>query len=166
MHGKNLERWRCGDLPVITESLKFAAKQGLEFVEDRLTPAGQEWIKGSIVTLMTHYYVANLPEHVHSAIASDWLEDLGGFPAWAISEARKEWRQNNKRKPTPGDMFELCQKATSKENAMMLQCNLIVAASLTPAPKPELTEEQIEARNAEISEIVAKAKKNLSMGGV
>jgi len=161
-HGKEFGLWKCGDLPVITDAIKVAAEQGRVFVEGRLTLAQPDWIKGAVVTLLTHYYVADLPEHVHAAVSSDWLEDLGGYPDWAISEARREWRQNNKRKPTPGHLVELCNKAVSKDKAMLRQCIAILDAPITPEPEPELTEEEQAARDEEISKVVAEAKKNLS----
>lgn len=161
-HGKEFDLWKCGNLPVITETIKVAAKTAQIFVEERLTSADPELIKGAIATLLTHYYVGNLPEHVHEAISSDWLEDLGNYPDWAISQARKEWRQNNKRKPTPGHMVELCNKAISKDQALLRQCRAILNAPLTPEPEPELTEEERSARAMEISRVVAEAKKNLT----
>ena len=163
-HGKEFDLWKCGELPVITYDLKIAAKAGEVLVQEWLAPATPELIKGAIVTLLTHYYVADLPAHLHAAISSDWLEDLGEYPAWAISEARKEWRQNNKRKPTPGHMVELCNKAVSKDKAMLRQCRAITAAPITPEPEPELTEEQIEEQHKRVSEVVAEAKRNLTGG--
>lgn len=163
-HGRKWDLWKCGELPVVTDAIKVAAEQGRIFVEERLAPADAEWTKGAISTLLTHYYVGNLPEHVHAAISSDWLEDLGKYPDWAISQARKEWRQNNKRKPTPGHMVELCNKAVSKDMAMLRQCKAIIAAPMPPVPKPEPTEEERKARNAEIENVVAEAKKNLTGG--
>lgn len=163
-HGKHFELWKCGDIPVITDALKVAAEQGRLFIEARLAPAQPDWIKGAIVTLLTHYYVADLPEHVHAAVSSDWLEDLQEYPAWAISEARTEWRQNNKRKPTPGHMRELCNKAVSKDKAMLRQCVMILDARITPEPEPELTEEEITVRDEEINQVVADAKKHLTEG--
>lgn len=163
-HGKEFDLWKCGNLPVITEEIKLAAKAGQIFVEERLAPADSEWTRGAISTLLTHYYVSNLPEHAHQAISSDWLEDLGEYPDWAISQARKEWRQNNKRKPTPGHIVELCNKAISKDKAMLRQCRAIIAAPITPEPEAEFTEEERAARNAEISKIITDAKKNLTGG--
>lgn len=161
-HGKKWDMWKCGNLPVITEEIKLAAKAGQIFVEERLAPADAEWTKGAVSTLLTHYYVGNLPEHVHAAISSDWLEDLGDYPDWAISQARKEWRQNNKHKPTPGHMVELCNKAVSKDMVMLRQCKAILAAPITPEPGPEMTEEECAARNVEIEKIIAEAKRNLT----
>lgn len=148
-------------MPIITTEIKQAALQAKVLIAENLTPANPEGIKAAIFTLLQHYYVSDLPEQIHQAIASDWMRCLEKYPAWAIEAARIDWLQNNKRKPTPSEMGGLCDKAVSKDKAMLRQCERIIKEPLTPEPEPEMTDEEREAMKKRISDIVAKAKREL-----
>ena len=58
--------------------------------------------------LLAHYWTTNEPQEVRRAIAEDWLEDLGEFPAEVVEAACREWRQTQSRRPTPADIRTLC----------------------------------------------------------
>lgn len=58
--------------------------------------------------LLAHYWTTNEPQEVRRAIAEDWLEDLGEFPAGVVEAACREWRRTQTRRPTPADIRTLC----------------------------------------------------------
>jgi len=72
------------------------------------TPATRKWIAARIVTLLSHYFVAQQEASVADAVAEDWCSILDDYPAWAIANACRWWlgRENPRRhcKPIPGDV--------------------------------------------------------------
>lgn len=162
IRGKYFDRWTVGKLPVITLETKSAAEQSIVVISQNLIPANPEGTKAAIFTLMQHYYVSDLPEQVHLAIATDWIACLVEYPAWAIEKSRIDWMKNNKRKPTPSEIVNLCDKAISKDKAMKRQCELILEAEFTPPPKQELNPEEHEKMKKRIDDILKTVKKNLT----
>lgn len=104
----------------------------LAMCERLKTPATPKWITGRVASIMLHYYVADLPPHFQKAIASDWVEELIGYPAWAIKAAFAWWisRENKKntRRPIPGEITEYAH-------------NELVAARVAEAKVKRLTRE-------------------------
>lgn len=49
-----------------------------------------------------------MPEALQAMVASDWLDDLGEFPAPMVGEACQIWRRTERRKPTPADIRSIC----------------------------------------------------------
>jgi len=88
-------------------------RQQLDEVSADLAPADSEWLLGRVFTLLQHYRSARdpLPPVVEQAIAQDWVEDLAEFPAWAIAEAVREWRQTQKFAPKICEIRERCHRA-------------------------------------------------------
>ena len=158
MRGRDFDRWTTGELPVITEETKIAAKQALAVISENLTPANPEGTKAAIFALLQHYYVSDLPPQVHQAIATDWIHCLADYPAWSIEQARIDWMKNNRRKPTPGEIVNLCDKAISKDRAMKKQCKNIIAVPLTPKPEPEMTPQEHAESIKRVREMVKKIK--------
>lgn len=74
------------------------------------TPATRRWIAGRVMTLLSHYFVAQQDASVVEAVADDWCSMLDGYPAWAIANACRWWmsRENPRKhvKPLPGDIQE------------------------------------------------------------
>lgn len=69
-----------------------------------------KWLAGRIVTLLSHYYVAEIHPSAMEAIAKDWTKELADLPEWAINDACHWWvsRHNPKRakRPLPGDISD------------------------------------------------------------
>lgn len=84
------------------------AKKIREVCRELRQPAKEAWTLERIFTLLTHYYVSDLPEQVAVRIADDWFSVLDGLPDWAIERACRWWlsADNPKRrnKPMPGDI--------------------------------------------------------------
>lgn len=79
----------------------------------RIEPPAQPSLNDRLIaervsTLLSHYWTAADPVEVRRAQIGDWLEDLAEFAAPVVSEAAKEWRQENTRRPSPGDIRLLC----------------------------------------------------------
>lgn len=72
------------------------------------TPATGKWIAGRVVTLLSHYFVAQQDASIAEAVAEDWCAMLEVYPAWALSNACRWWMGlDNPRKhckPLPGDI--------------------------------------------------------------
>jgi hypothetical protein len=72
------------------------------------TPAPRKWIAGRVVTLLSHFFVAQQEAAVVEAVADDWCAILDKYPAWAIANACRWWlsRENPRKhcKPLPGDI--------------------------------------------------------------
>jgi len=155
------DAWVCGKLPEITGETKQAARECIVIINERLMPAPENGIKTAIYALLQHFFVKDLPEQVHQMIATDWLHCLNDYPSWAIEKARLCWLQSSSRKPSPADIVSLCSKAVSKDRAMRRQCEAVVDAPLTSPSEPEITQEEQEAMQERISDIVNAAKQHM-----
>ncbi len=119
-------------------------------------PAPGKWISGRIVTLLSHYFVAQTDQRVVEAMATDWVETLRKYPAWAIHNAcrwwisaENEWRH---RKPLPGDIEDRCKI----ELAPVRAAKIMTALGPTPDPEPirQIAPEDVERRKAVAEEIM------------
>ena len=72
------------------------------------TPCTRKWVAARVVTLLSHYFVAQQESAVVDAIAEDWVATLETYPAWALANACRWWiSKDNKdrhRRPMPGDI--------------------------------------------------------------
>lgn len=77
-------------------------------------PADRHWTSGCVATLLSHYFVAHMPEGAMRAAADVWLSELRAYPAWSIESAARWWvsRENpdRKRKPLPGDISDIAHR--------------------------------------------------------
>lgn len=106
-------------------------------------PAPRSWIASRVVTLLSHYFVAQQEAAVAEAVAEDWCAMLSDYPAWALAEAARWWmsHENSRKhlKPLPGDI-------QARAHALMEPvrvARLLVARGVVekPAPRPHLVEE-------------------------
>jgi hypothetical protein len=67
-------------------------------------PVAEGWLKARIATLLSHYYHATNDVNINMAVATDWVDCLRVFPQAAIEKACAQWRDTEKRKPTPSDI--------------------------------------------------------------
>ena len=85
----------------------------------------REWIGGRAVTLLAHYWRENDPVQLTAAIGKDWADVLEGLPQEAIQRACVQYqREEPRRKPTPGAIYQLARKAMPTPRAV-------------PQPEPE-----------------------------
>ncbi|HLZ10576.1 MAG TPA: hypothetical protein VKT80_18465 [Chloroflexota bacterium] len=101
--------WR----PSLPDSAALAELKQVELeLAGVLDPAPRQWLTARIYSLLSHYPGKPLAQAVEMAIGFDWVEDLEGFPAWAVQEAARQWRRNkeNKWRPAPGEMMDLCER--------------------------------------------------------
>lgn len=155
------DQYHVRQLPRITGELKQAARDSLPIVEESLVPARPEFIKGATVASMLHFYVAELPPAVSDAIAGQWVKCLAEYPPWAVDDAFIAYLKNNpKRKPTPGDINDICKRLVSKARALRMLCNRIIDAPLYEE-EPEETPEDRDASKKRVSDMVAAVKRNL-----
>lgn len=72
--------------------------------------ADSRWIAQRVVSLLSHYFVAEIHPAAMEKVASDWTRQLELYPEWAIEAACDWWvsRHNPKRrqKPVPGDIAD------------------------------------------------------------
>ena len=90
-----------------------------------------------ISTLLSHYWTANEDAALREAQLSDWLDDLGEFPAAVVKEAIAEWRRGQTKRPTPADIRSICKE--------MKPLRLASAA-------PQITDEQPAERNRRVQD--------------
>ena len=99
------------DMPAVTASDLVDLRRQLSLVERAMTPVESPRLLARVLALLAQYRDAGLPATVEQAVAEDFLEDLGEFPAWAIDEACRQWRRHPTKyryKPLCGDIRTLC----------------------------------------------------------
>lgn len=73
-----------------------------------MKPAAEEWVRGRVATLLSHFYVTDMEEYQIAALAGDWIAALrieGNLPpSWALQAACVKWLATNKNKPKPSDI--------------------------------------------------------------
>ena len=89
-----------------------ALRRQMAMVNAAMAPADPGAILARVLALLSHYRDrVPLPTQVEAAIAEDWADDLGEFPAHVVAEAARRWRRHPTKyrfKPLPGDIRALC----------------------------------------------------------
>lgn len=154
--------FKAGQLPEITQGVKDNAKLVLHRTEQHLAAGAKQDILGHIFLLLQHYYTAELPKAVYDGLAGQWYEVLKELPEWAVKQAVTDYLSNDSagKKPVPGMIKELGNKAASKYYAVAHQCRKIIAAPLTE--KETMTEEERAAMRERIAQVLAETKQKLS----
>lgn len=71
----------------------------------------REWIGGRIATLLLHYWREDDSNELNREIGKDWASVLEGLSQDAIVKACIQYmREEARRKPTPGAIYELAKK--------------------------------------------------------
>lgn len=78
-------------------------------VERVARPAGEEWTRGRLATLLSHYWIDKGPDELKEAVANDWVAIVMGEPCppdWAINKACLAWLggKDARKKPLPGEI--------------------------------------------------------------
>ena len=83
----------------------------------------REWIGGRVITLLSHYWREDDPTELTAAIGADWADVLEGFPQHILQKACIRYqRENPRRKPTPGAIYDLAMKLMPKPQ--IVRCNV------------------------------------------
>lgn len=127
---------------------------------DRLSvPVTSNWLNGRIATLLSHFWVLNMPAPLMEAAADDWHETLAEYPAWAIANACRWWiSAANPRhgfKPTPGQI----EARVREETAPIRGAEILLGLGVQRAePQPErevITAEVMAERREAAARIIA-----------
>ena len=92
------------DLPEMAEVEKTVAALS--------EPCNAAWCMARVAALLSPYYDKDTPPAVRKMEAEDWLEELGGYPQWAIERAVRWWKSaenaDRRKKPLEGDIAARC----------------------------------------------------------
>ncbi len=156
--------YKAGQLPEITEGVKDNAKLVLFRTEQHLAAGAKQDILGHVFLLLQHYYTAELPKAVYDGLAGQWYEVLKELPEWAVKQAVTDYLSQDSvgKKPVPGMILELANKAASKYYAVAHQCRRIIAAPLTE--KDTMTEEEKAAMRERVAKVLEETKRVLAGG--
>lgn len=118
------------------------------------TPAPGKWIAARVMTLLSHYFVAQQDASVTEAVAEDWCTILEEYPAWAIANAVHWWmgRGNQRRhcKPLPGDIQDRAHVEMQRVRAAQITMSRGIASQQREPERPPITDED-RARRAKVA---------------
>jgi hypothetical protein len=77
------------------------------------------WIKGRAATLLSHYWREDDDPALLAAIGKDWADVLEGIPQEYIQRACIQYQRDEpRRKPTPGAIYEVARALMPKPRAV------------------------------------------------
>lgn len=103
---------KTGAGAMISAQELVALRERRDILGRHLAPAGRADLLARILALLSHYRSDAHAPQVEQIIASDWAEDLGQYPLWAINAAARTWRREQKFKPQIAEMRTLCERIT------------------------------------------------------
>lgn len=125
------------------------------------TPAPAKWVTGRIASLLSQYYIAELPANslnarkaeisadIMTSIADDWYSELKVFPAWSIAKAVRWWigkdNPDRRKKPMAGDIAERAQKELGPIIVARTAVKIFDRghlATIAPPPKERISKER------------------------
>lgn len=107
-----------------------AAARALATIDHEiLAPVDPGWLLARLLALFAHCPPRSNPldPAVERMVASDWAEDLGEYPQWAVDQAVRIWRRTKKWRPTIMEMRALCDEAVATERTMAERLRQIAA---------------------------------------
>jgi hypothetical protein len=130
-------------------------------------PAPKNWLAVRVTALLSHSYVSDLEVPVGKIVASDWLDSLSIFPAWAVQEACTVWLRTQAKRPTIFGISELCQQSFgvveyARQKAM--RGPGLRPWEQAPAERPEVTEGDRAKRGAQIGDVLKKMQAKVEAG--
>lgn len=167
MQDSETGRYTLGELPTVTQELKERARIIKIRTEKHLAPAEKTVILGHVDLMLRHYYVdGKLSAAIMEGMWLQWGKVLENYPGWAIEQAVTEYLANDDkgRKPVPGQIRALCNKAISKYRALIVQCDRVEMEKVQPVT-PKLTPEERLANIAKVEAIVADTLHKLKFPG-
>lgn len=130
-------------MPIVTADLKKSAELVKFRIEGHLKPAESKAILAHITIMLRHYFFdGQIPPEIMHGLGLQWLKVLQEFPEWAIEQAVTEYLSNDSkgRKPVPGQIKFLADKAIIKYKALITQCDRVSKAKIDEPD--DMTEEQ------------------------
>jgi len=124
----SVEEWQPH--PMNAEEARIGG-EFLRAVEAVMVPVDKGRLLTRVLALLSHYRSDPNPPEVEYAIAEDWAEDLGEFPAWAIEEAARQWRRSKKFRPQICEIREACERLTVRERTLLRRLRQLIEADLT-----------------------------------
>jgi hypothetical protein len=100
-----------------------------------LAPAEGVALTSRITVLLSHFYVASMPEAAWSMLIDDWRKALADLPMWAINAGCERWFGTEERKPTPASIRRLAKEAVADADEERQKLRRIIAL---PPPANEL----------------------------
>lgn len=80
----------------------------------------REWIAGRAITLLSHYWRDDDPLALTAAMGADWADVLEGIPQQYIQTACIVYQRDEpRRKPTPGAIYQLARKIMPAPKVVM-----------------------------------------------
>ena len=125
-----------------TTPLKNASRSPQEIAAHR----GQ--ISVLVETVLDGYWQNDLSQRKRDLILMDWCDELEEWPVESVKAALRNWRRDNpSKKPNPGHILQILNRAWGERNAP------IVAAVLAPPTEPPKERISDEARLAILAEV-------------
>ena len=115
-----------------------AATRALAAIEHEIqAPVDPGWLLARLLALFAHCPPRSTPldPAVERMVASDWAEDLGEYPQWAVDQAVRVWRRTKKWRPTIMEMRALCDEAVANERGLAERLRQIAVAKQAGASK-------------------------------
>ena len=86
-------------------------RQQLTLIEERLVAGQPEKLIALVTANLATAFVPDVGDMSGTGATILWLEDIGEYPIWAVSEAFKDHRRENpEKRPAPGRIRDRCQK--------------------------------------------------------
>lgn len=149
-HGMQVSRaWQPQPVP---GELRPLVKRHGQALARYLEPANPAWISARVLTLLSHFYVANAPGAVQEGVINDWVAALEPFPAWAIDRVCQDWLASQSDKPKIVDIVAGCKRITGAADAERAALRRLLTAQADPAADRVSPE-----RLAQLAEILEQA---------
>ena len=126
-----------------------ALQRQLAKVNEAMAPGQPDEVLARILALLSQYQQTPLPPAVEAAIAADWLDDIGEFPSWIVTEACRRWRRHPTKyryRPLPGDIRALCVEIAGRLPIVAERLKRLLAAVPREALTPIGCQEDVRAR--------------------
>lgn len=92
--------------PIQSKADRDEINEGLYLLSQ---PCDGTWLMARVLSLLTPYFTANVPESVRVMEAEDWHAALSDQPQWAIEKAVRWWKSDanpdRRKKPLEGDIL-------------------------------------------------------------
>jgi len=115
-----------------------ALRRQLALVKSAMVPGEPGTILARVHALLAQYRERDpLPAAVEAAVAEDWLDDVGEYPAAVVAEACRRWRRHPVKyrfKPLPGDIRALCVELMGRLPIIAGRLERLLAQLEEPAP--------------------------------
>ena len=132
-------------------------------------PAPGKWVAGRVVTLLSHYFIAQQDASVAEAVAEDWCTILEEYPAWAIANAVRWWmgRDNPRKhfKPLPGDIQDRAHVEMQRVRAAQITLSRGIASKRSETEREAVSEEDLAHRAKVSAEVMAAVAERRRMNG-